>query len=155
VQSWYRSSTHARRKFHGSDLDGTGTGPHQARVVAGATIGYDANGNMSNRNGWTYTWNADNTLASLGNGSYTENYTYDADGDRLMLIGWHGQHLDHAVGELNQVTRIIRQPEVLFDGPEALQRCEIDRRSVLLPHQLQRCSAKIYGHAFLLALICL
>jgi YD repeat-containing protein len=71
---------------YGSNLNGTGVGPYQARKVNGATYSYDANGNLTSAGGWTYSWNADNTLAGMTNGSAPESYTYDADGERVVRI---------------------------------------------------------------------
>jgi uncharacterized protein RhaS with RHS repeats len=69
---------------YGSNLNGTGAGPHQARKVNGATYSYDANGNLTSAGGWSYTWNADNTLASMTNGTAPESYLYGADGERVV-----------------------------------------------------------------------
>jgi YD repeat-containing protein len=69
---------------YGSNLNGTGVGPYQARKVNGATYSYDRNGNMQSGGAWSYTWNADNTLASMTNGTAPESYQYDADGERVV-----------------------------------------------------------------------
>jgi YD repeat-containing protein len=77
------SKTGVGNYSYGSTGSGTGAGPHQARTVNGVNYSYDADGNISSGAGWNYTWNADNTLASLANASTTESYTYDADGERV------------------------------------------------------------------------
>ncbi|WP_029215379.1 RHS repeat-associated core domain-containing protein [Kallotenue papyrolyticum] len=68
---------------YGSNGNGTGAGPHQARTVGGQSYSYDANGNLVSGGGRTYTWQADNLPASITSGGATETYTYDADGERL------------------------------------------------------------------------
>jgi RHS repeat-associated protein len=45
-----------------------------------ASYGYDADGNMSSRNGTSVSWNHDGTLASVG----SDSYLYDADGNELV-----------------------------------------------------------------------
>ena len=37
-----------------------------------------------------------------------------------MRIGWHRQHLNIAVGELQEAVGVIRQPEILLLTPLAL-----------------------------------
>ncbi|WP_029215371.1 RHS repeat-associated core domain-containing protein [Kallotenue papyrolyticum] len=68
---------------YGSNGNGTGAGPHQARTVGGQAYTYDAVGNLLSGGGRTYTWQADNLPASISSGGATETYTYDADGARL------------------------------------------------------------------------
>src|SRR5690606_12033176 len=50
--------------------------------------------------------------------------------DHLMLVGGHGQHLDRAVGVLEQAAAVIRHRQILLDCPQPLQRLEIDDRLV-------------------------
>jgi RHS repeat-associated protein len=57
---------------------------HAVVSTSGASYCYDRNGNMQSGAGWTYCWNADNTLASMTNGTAPESYTYDADGERVL-----------------------------------------------------------------------
>jgi RHS repeat-associated protein len=69
---------------YGANGDGTGAGPHQARTIGALSLSYDANGNMAVGGAWNYTWNADNTLAGMTNGTAPESYIYDADGERVL-----------------------------------------------------------------------
>jgi YD repeat-containing protein len=68
---------------YGANLNGTGAGPHQARTVNGQAYSYDANGNLLSGGGRTYLWNNERLLQSVTNGTTTEQYTYDADGERV------------------------------------------------------------------------
>jgi RHS repeat-associated protein len=68
---------------YGTMGNGTGTGPHQARTIAGVTFGYDTNGNMLSGPGRSITWNQENMPTSLTNAGVTETYTYNADGQRV------------------------------------------------------------------------
>lgn len=47
----------------------------------GKSIAYDSNGNMTNFNGWTYTWSGKN-LSSSTNGTNNVSYEYTTDGFR-------------------------------------------------------------------------
>jgi YD repeat-containing protein len=67
---------------YGANGNGTGAGPHQARVVGGQTYSYDANGNLLSGGGRSYVWNAENQPTSITSGGVTETYQYDADGNR-------------------------------------------------------------------------
>lgn len=50
--------------------------PHAVTAVGAATYQYDANGNLTNRNGKAITWNADNTVQSMvGPDTVPEGYT--------------------------------------------------------------------------------
>ena len=52
----------------------SGTGkanPHAATTINGVTNTYDDNGNLTNDGTRTYTWNYDNTLATLGSSTYS------------------------------------------------------------------------------------
>ncbi|PZS06131.1 MAG: hypothetical protein DLM69_00400 [Candidatus Chloroheliales bacterium] len=66
---------------YGSNGNGTGAGPHQARTIGGQSYSYDANGNMTSSPGRGYTWNAENQLTAV-TGTASESYTYDGDGER-------------------------------------------------------------------------
>ena len=65
---------------------GTGTGPHQARTVNGASYSYDLNGNLLSGGGRSYTWTPENLPATSTTSSGTESYTYDADGERVVRV---------------------------------------------------------------------
>ncbi|HEY81024.1 MAG TPA: hypothetical protein G4O05_08130, partial [Caldilineae bacterium] len=49
----------------------------------GQSFGYDANGNMTNRNGAILTWDAENRLENLTEGGRVTTFVYDADGRRV------------------------------------------------------------------------
>jgi YD repeat-containing protein len=66
---------------YGSNGNGTGAGPHQARTVGGQGYSYDANGNLTGDGPRGYTWNAENQLTAV-TGTASESYTYDGDGAR-------------------------------------------------------------------------
>ena len=57
---------------------------HAVVSAGGASYCYDRNGNLQSGAGWSYSCNADNTLASMTNGSAPESYLYDADGERVV-----------------------------------------------------------------------
>ena len=67
----------------GANGNGTGAGPHQARSVGGQAYTYDANGNLVSGGGRTYQWDAENRPTRIVSGTLSEDYTYDADGERL------------------------------------------------------------------------
>ena len=69
--------------FYGTNENGTGAGPHQARKVNGETDTYDNNGNLMSGGGRTYSWNADNQPTSITSDGVTESDVYDADGERV------------------------------------------------------------------------
>ncbi|PZS06134.1 MAG: hypothetical protein DLM69_00415 [Candidatus Chloroheliales bacterium] len=66
---------------YGSNGNGSGAGPHQARTIGGQSYSYDANGNLTSSPGRGYTWNAENQLTAV-TGTANESYTYDGDGER-------------------------------------------------------------------------
>jgi RHS repeat-associated protein len=69
---------------YGSNLNGTGVGPHQVRQVGGQSVSYDANGNMLAGNSRTFTWNTQNQPTTItGLDGVTEVYNYNADGERV------------------------------------------------------------------------
>jgi YD repeat-containing protein len=68
---------------YGANGNGTGAGPHQARTAGGLPYTYDQNGNLTARNGLTYTWDGANRPLSLAGNGVTESYRYDADGERI------------------------------------------------------------------------
>ncbi|MBQ6116068.1 MAG: RHS repeat-associated core domain-containing protein, partial [Oscillospiraceae bacterium] len=49
----------------------------------GATLTYDAVGNLTGDGTWTYTWQHGRQLASAGNGTKSLTYAYNADGQRI------------------------------------------------------------------------
>ena len=51
--------------------------------MGGAAYTYDNNGNLMSGGGRSYTWTAENLPASITSGTVTENYTYDADNERV------------------------------------------------------------------------
>lgn len=51
----------------------------------GKNISYDSNGNMTNFNGWTYSWSGKNLSAST-NGKTNVSYQYNSDGIRTQKI---------------------------------------------------------------------
>ena len=61
--------------------------PHAVTTFGTTTYCYDANGNMvSSNTGRSITWNADNQPTSIVFCTITENYTYDADGERVSRV---------------------------------------------------------------------
>src|SRR5262245_43769255 len=54
-----------------------------------------------------------------------------------MLTRRHRQHLDNAIGELDQSVGLVGQLEILLRGPETLQRAEVEDQFVLLPQHPQ------------------
>lgn len=76
-----------------------GQGPHQLTKNGSRTYSYDANGNMT---GWvdsvtnekrTVTWDAEDRITRIDDGSDTTDYTYDADGRRAIERGPDGDTL--------------------------------------------------------------
>ena len=53
---------------------------NQYSSVNGAELSYDAKGNLSANNGWSYTYNAENRLIQAQNGASTVTFAYDPDG---------------------------------------------------------------------------
>ena len=60
--------------------------PHTPTTVGGASYIYDANGNLTGGSGRTYNWNAENLPTSISYTGSSENYSYDADGERVKLV---------------------------------------------------------------------
>jgi len=67
-----------------------GSAAHVHAVTAlsnGNTYTYDANGNMTQRIigavSWNLTYNAENRMQSIGDGTYGATYLYDGDGVRV------------------------------------------------------------------------
>lgn len=71
---------------YGSAGNGTGSGPHQARVINGQSYSYDANGNLTSGGGRSYSWNVENLPTSISVGGTTESYRYNADGQRVSRV---------------------------------------------------------------------
>ncbi|MDP9314519.1 MAG: hypothetical protein M3R24_27185, partial [Chloroflexota bacterium] len=70
---------------YGVNGNGTGAGPHQARSVGGWSYSYDANGNLTDGQGRSYRWNADNLPNTIAQRGATE-------------LSWTAQELPHHVG---------------------------------------------------------
>jgi RHS repeat-associated protein len=60
--------------------------PHTPTTVGGTSYLYDANGNLTGGSGRTYTWNAENLPTTISYTSGSENYSYDADGERVKVV---------------------------------------------------------------------
>ena len=56
---------------------------HAVASAGGATYQYDANGNMTNRNGDALTYDAENRLVSVVKGGVTTSFAYNGDGTRV------------------------------------------------------------------------
>ena len=68
-------------------LFGTGkANPHAATAVNGTTYTYDDNGNLTDDGTRTYSWNYNNTLASLTIASTTHTYQYDHQKQRVQAF---------------------------------------------------------------------
>jgi RHS repeat-associated protein len=59
--------------------------PHAAISIAGTSLGYDENGNVTSISTTVYTWDYQNRLTQVGNGSTTSTYGYDAVGERVWM----------------------------------------------------------------------
>jgi YD repeat-containing protein len=71
---------------YGSTGLGSGTGPHQARSVGGATYSYDATGNLISGGGRNIAWNTDNLPYTVTSGGVPEGYLYNADSARVKKV---------------------------------------------------------------------
>jgi YD repeat-containing protein len=77
--------------------------PHAVTSAGGNSYSYDLNGNMTSRNGATLTYDAENRLKSVTQGSQTTTFTYDADGQRVMrktvtdTIAYIGSHYEKQI----------------------------------------------------------
>ncbi|MFV9502973.1 MAG: RHS repeat-associated core domain-containing protein [Oscillochloridaceae bacterium umkhey_bin13] len=71
---------------YGATGNGTGTGPHQARTVGGASLSYDSNGNLTSGSGRSLSWTPTNMPASITSGGVTETYAYTGDGERYRRV---------------------------------------------------------------------
>lgn len=58
----------------------TANGLNQYTVAAGATLGYDANGNLTGDNTWTYSYDLNNRLKTASKSGTTAALAYDAEG---------------------------------------------------------------------------
>lgn len=57
--------------------------PHAVRKIGSATYCYDANGNMTNRNGTSITWNSRNLPTSIStSGGISSQFSYGPSGNR-------------------------------------------------------------------------
>jgi YD repeat-containing protein len=62
----------------------TGTRPHAVTSTSdGKAFDYDANGNMTDRDGQTLTWDAENRLTEVVSGTTTVRFSYDGQGRRV------------------------------------------------------------------------
>ncbi len=83
----------------------------------GTTIGYDANGNISNDGVASYTWNGRNQLISRGATSFQYDSlgrrTLNAAGNNLLYEGWNvGQELSGTTPVANEIARFRGEPTV-------------------------------------------
>jgi RHS repeat-associated protein len=95
---------------YGSTGSGTGTGPHQARTIAGVAFGYDLNGNQTSGPGRSISWSGENMPTSITNAGVTETYTYNADGQRVTrtLNGLTVVYLEGLTEELTNGSEVKR-----------------------------------------------
>ncbi len=59
---------------------------NQVASMAGASIGYNADGNITAHNGWTYQWNYGDRLIQSSTPGRTVTYAYDSDDRRTTVI---------------------------------------------------------------------
>jgi RHS repeat-associated protein len=59
--------------------------PHAPSSIAGVGYTYDTNGNLQAGAGRTFTWDAENRLATVDTGGSTTTFTYGASGERLKM----------------------------------------------------------------------
>src|SRR5439155_19367296 len=82
----------------------------------GATLTYDANGNLTNDGTNTYMWNARNQLVTLS-GSVNANFQYDAFGRRVSkTIGGTTQFLYDGVNPVQEISGTSASPNLLTGG---------------------------------------
>jgi len=73
--------------MNGNNYSYDSTQPHAVDSVGSANYTYDANGNMTYRNGQTITWDAENRPVSVSvNSSVIAEFFYDGDGNRIKKI---------------------------------------------------------------------
>jgi len=79
------------------DMRFAGAGPHQLTSIGRKTYSYDTNGNLT---GWvdpvtrqkrTVTWDAEDRITEIDDGSNDTTYAYDADGNRAIERGPDGE----------------------------------------------------------------
>ena len=58
--------------------------PDQLTAVNGSPLTYDAAGNRTSYNGWSYNWRAGRQLANMSNGTTSLQFQYDSDGIRTQ-----------------------------------------------------------------------
>ncbi len=58
--------------------------PDQLTAVNGSPLTYDAAGNRTSYNGWSYSWRAGRQLANMSNGTTSIQFQYDSDGIRTQ-----------------------------------------------------------------------
>ncbi len=91
-------------------------GYHAVRKHAVVSAGsnsytYDANGNMSTRNGSTLTWTSDNLPASLSAGGYTASFNYAPDRSRWRQVSTYAGATETTIyvgGLLEKLTTSVR-----------------------------------------------
>jgi hypothetical protein len=54
--------------------------------TSGASPTYDANGNLTNYNGWIYTYDGQNRLMSANNGTHTASFYYDGRNRQIARV---------------------------------------------------------------------
>lgn len=60
------------------------SGLYTVSPSSGNNMSYDADGNLLNFDGWTFTWNGENRLVKIEKGNYMETYDYDYKGRRWV-----------------------------------------------------------------------
>ncbi|WP_256324091.1 RHS repeat-associated core domain-containing protein [Nitrosospira multiformis] len=90
----------------------TPNGLNQYTVAAGATLGYDANGNLSGDGTWTYGYDTDNQLRSASKTGLAANLAYDG------------------LGRMRQTTIAGTATKLLYDGTDLV--AEYDGGNALL-----------------------
>ena len=60
---------------------------------------YDADGNLTNANGWTFTWDAENRLITASNGTTVVHNTYDYMSRRIRKTTYHPSDLGTPISD--------------------------------------------------------
>lgn len=78
---------------------------HAVATAGGLSYGYDANGNVTAKNGATAVWYATNQPKSLSNGAYSSTFEYSPDGNywKQTATFGNGTETSHYVGGLLEI----------------------------------------------------
>ena len=90
--------------------------PHAPTSVAGVTLSYDPNGNLTSDGTRTFTWTADNLLSQVTAGGMATSFTYDGLGSRLVKTTTGGVTSVYPFGDDYEITDGVVTKYITVEG---------------------------------------